>query len=114
MKRCFEVGAASTSEQVMEPSHAHRVRIKDSQCNIQTRNSFTRLIPYVYKEDGLDHLDDGTGLPLEEELHEHGEHIEESDVYVEDPVSLLISGRQKKKEAKILHSGSQPKGRYRA
>ena len=63
MKRNFEISAASTYEQVVEPTHALRERTKDSQCNVQTSDSFSGLIPYVYNEGGLDHLDDGTGLP---------------------------------------------------
>ena len=111
---CFEVGDTSPSVHVEEPNHACPSRIAEGPSNILISNSFSGLIPYVYNKDGRDHLDDGTGLSHDEDLDEIEEKGAVIDDYVEDVITSPISNRQKKKAAKILHSGSRPKGRHRA
>ena len=111
---CFELGAFSTPKRVVESTHALLARTKDNQCSIQMRNSFSGLIPYVYDTGDFEPPNDGSGPHLDEDPHELGDNDEETYAKSTELISNPISGRQKKKAAKILHSGSRPKGRRRA
>ena len=79
---------------------------------VPTNNSFNGLIPYVYNcEDTVLQDDNGGESPNEAVLEQDYTSESFSDTKVQ--VASPISARQRKKEAKMLFSGSRPKGRHR-
>ena len=60
-------------------------------------------------------LDDCVGRFVEEGSHEEDDAIENpQEAAITAAIASPISARQKKKEAKMLFSGSRPKGRHRS
>ena len=78
-------------------------------------NSFNGLIPYVYDIEDNSPLDDCVRRSQEEGSHEEDDTNEKTPEIVAVTTSASpISGSQKKKEAKMLFSGSRPKGRHQS
>ena len=106
---------ASSSEHVL-----YSITDSPSTCENRTsavpiNNSFNGLIPYVYERDDDGPIDGCVGGPLKEGNHEEDDTDEKFQEAVEAmDVSTPISARQMKKEAKLLFSGSRPKGRHRS
>ena len=54
MNRCFEGGATSTLDRVVESTHACPPRTADGSPTVLLSNSFSGLIPFVYSKDDQD------------------------------------------------------------
>ena len=107
---------ASSSEHILYSFNNVPTICENRTSTVPIDNSFNGLIPYVYDREDNGPLDDAEGRSLEEGSHEEddtNENPHETAVAVA-AIATPISARQKKREAKMLFSGSRPKGRHRS
>ena len=83
--------------------------------SVQINNSFNALIPYEYDREDDVPIDGCMGNSQDEGTIEKEDIIETiNEVEIETVFASPISARQRKREAKMLFSGSRPKGRHRS
>ena len=106
--------AASASEHVLYSIIDPSPSCENRTAPVPIDNSFNGLIPYVYDRETNVPEDDCEGDPPCEGTLEDDEHNANfNGVEVEIVSTSPISARHRKREAKMLFSGSRPKGRHR-
>ena len=105
---------ANASEHVVHSIIESPSSYENRTANVSINNSFQGLIPYVYDREAKVPVNDcEVDSPCEGTL-EKDDTIENFNVVEDETASASpISARQRKREAKMLFSGSRPKSRHR-